>query len=137
MGRIDEALKQAQQDAPVRPSGEGSEIFHDPWDFSAAAAQPERAADPETLAVAGAAAPSDTATAIQFRHRRLSPDVAERLITAPNAPSQLVEQYRRLAAIVHHAQQINGIRILLVTSALPGDGKTLTSSNLALTLSES
>jgi capsular exopolysaccharide synthesis family protein len=138
MGRIDEALKQAQHEAPVQPAREGSEVFHDPWDFSAAPAPlGERDRDPETAVIPDHGAASETPTTVQFRHRRLKPEVAERLITAPNAPSQLVEQYRRLAATVHHAQQINGIRILLVTSALPGDGKTLTSTNLALTLSES
>jgi capsular exopolysaccharide synthesis family protein len=48
-----------------------------------------------------------------------------------------VEQYRRLAAILHHAQKERGIRRVLVASALAEEGKTLTATNLALTLSES
>ena len=48
-----------------------------------------------------------------------------------------VEQYRRLAAILHHAQKETGIRRVLVASALAEEGKTLTATNLALTLSES
>jgi capsular exopolysaccharide synthesis family protein len=47
------------------------------------------------------------------------------------------EQYRRLAAALHHAQEANGIKVVMIASALPGEGKTLTASNLALTLSES
>ena len=48
-----------------------------------------------------------------------------------------VEQYRRLAAFLHDAQLANGLRVVTITSALPKDGKTLTTVNLALTLSES
>jgi capsular exopolysaccharide synthesis family protein len=48
-----------------------------------------------------------------------------------------VEQYRRLAARLLLAQAEHGIRSVMVTSALPGEGKTLTAANLALTLSES
>jgi protein-tyrosine kinase len=47
------------------------------------------------------------------------------------------EQYRRLAATLHHAQASHGLKVVMVTSALVGEGKTLTASNLALTLSES
>ncbi len=50
---------------------------------------------------------------------------------------QTKEQYRRLAAGLHHAQAQHGTRVVMVTSALVGEGKTLTASNLALTLSQS
>jgi protein-tyrosine kinase len=48
-----------------------------------------------------------------------------------------VEQYRRLAATMHHLQAEHGLRRLMVSSAVPKEGKTLTVVNLALTLSES
>jgi capsular exopolysaccharide synthesis family protein len=48
-----------------------------------------------------------------------------------------VEQYRRLAASLHHAQADRGIRTVMICSALGGEGKSLTATNLALTLSES
>jgi capsular exopolysaccharide synthesis family protein len=48
-----------------------------------------------------------------------------------------VEQYRRLAATLHHTQVERSIRVVMIASALPGEGKTLTATNLALTLSES
>ena len=48
-----------------------------------------------------------------------------------------VEQYRRLAATLHGLQIEHGTKTVMVTSALPGEGKTLTITNLALTLSES
>lgn len=48
-----------------------------------------------------------------------------------------VEQYRRLAARLHLAQAEHGTRVVMVTSAVASEGKTLTATNLALTLSES
>ena len=48
-----------------------------------------------------------------------------------------VEQYRRLAGAMHEMQLTRGIKTLMVTSAIPHEGKTLTVSNLALTLSAS
>ena len=58
-------------------------------------------------------------------------------VLQPDAPPLAIEQYRRLAAVLHRAQQQNGTRILMVASAVPGEGKTLTACNLALTLSQS
>jgi protein-tyrosine kinase len=48
-----------------------------------------------------------------------------------------VEEYRRLAATLHQAQTDSGINVVMVASALAGEGKTLTSVNLSLTLSRS
>ena len=48
-----------------------------------------------------------------------------------------VEQYRRLAASLHHIQRERGIKTIMVASAQSGEGKTLTAANLSLTLSES
>jgi capsular exopolysaccharide synthesis family protein len=47
------------------------------------------------------------------------------------------EQYRRLAAILHRAQADTGLRVVIVTSAISGEGKSLTTTNLALTLTRS
>lgn len=48
-----------------------------------------------------------------------------------------VEQYRRVAAVLHEEQAEDALATVMVTSALPGEGKTLTAINLALTLAES
>jgi capsular exopolysaccharide synthesis family protein len=60
-----------------------------------------------------------------------------RLIVNPDLPAIAVEQYRRLAATLHHVQEDRGVRRVLITSAVANEGKTLTSTNLALTLSHS
>ena len=48
-----------------------------------------------------------------------------------------VEQYRKVAATLHEEQVRSQLKTVIVTSAVPGEGKTLTVVNLALTLSES
>jgi capsular exopolysaccharide synthesis family protein len=47
------------------------------------------------------------------------------------------EQYRRLAAVLCEEQAEDQLASVVVTSAVPGEGKTLTVINLGLTLSES
>jgi capsular exopolysaccharide synthesis family protein len=48
-----------------------------------------------------------------------------------------VQQYRRLASTLHQLQIERGLRSLVITSAVAGEGKTFTAANIALTLSES
>jgi capsular exopolysaccharide synthesis family protein len=60
-----------------------------------------------------------------------------RFLGTRDMPPLAVEQYRRLAATLHHLQSERGIKVVMVTSALSGEGKSLTSTNLALTLSQS
>jgi capsular exopolysaccharide synthesis family protein len=64
-------------------------------------------------------------------------EYAQKLLGSPELDSAVAEQYRRLGATLHQAQADHGIRALMVTSALPGEGKTLVASNLALVLSGS
>ena len=74
--------------------------------------------------------------AVRRATRAVDHGLRARLVnTTSNAVS--VEQYRRLAAVLHEAQEQSQLKSVMVTSALPGDGKTLTVVNLALTLSES
>lgn len=61
----------------------------------------------------------------------------ERLVVHADVEPYAVEQYRRLAAVLHQAQVERGIRTVMVASAQAGEGKTLTAANLGLTLSES
>jgi protein-tyrosine kinase len=61
----------------------------------------------------------------------------EKLVLGRNMPAAAVEQYRKLAAGLHHAQVQHGTKLVMMASTLAGEGKTLTATNLALTLSES
>jgi protein-tyrosine kinase len=62
---------------------------------------------------------------------------SQRLVNAADSDPALVEQFRRLAGTLHKARRMNGLRSVMVTSATPGDGKTLTAINLALILAGS
>jgi protein-tyrosine kinase len=63
------------------------------------------------------------------------PHVEKFATSSANATS--TEQYRRLAGRLYLAQAEHGTRVVMITSAMPGEGKTLTATNLAVTLSES
>lgn len=65
------------------------------------------------------------------------PGVGTKLVGSPGLSPVAAEQYRRLAASLHQLQTENGLKTLMVTSSVPREGKTLTVTNLALTLSES
>jgi capsular exopolysaccharide synthesis family protein len=68
---------------------------------------------------------------------RLGEFVEGKVVVDAETSPVSVEQYRRLATTLHQMQQQSGLKTLIISSARPRDGKTLTSTNLALTLSES
>ncbi len=120
MSRINDALKRAGTERP--PAG-NEHTFLSPW--------PEHVAEPATDVPVGPLGEAPVA-AISFNSKW-----SERLATSPAANPALVEQFRRLAGTLHSTQSATGIRVLMVTSASPDDGKTLAAINLALVLSES
>ena len=65
------------------------------------------------------------------------PSLDGKLVSSPTMLPIGVEQYRRLASSLHELQADRGLKTMMVTSAMPREGKTLTVINLALTLSES
>src|SRR4029079_2045583 len=67
----------------------------------------------------------------------LDPALDGRLVGRPDTPPIVVEQYRRLSTSLHELQVDTGLKTMMVTSAMPREGKTLTVTNLALTLSQS
>jgi protein-tyrosine kinase len=68
---------------------------------------------------------------------RTDPELVGKLVGTDGFSPAAMEQYRKLAATLHHAQAERAIKVVMTSSALPGEGKSLTSVNLALTLSES
>ena len=64
-------------------------------------------------------------------------ELAEKLVVDPGMSPTSLEQYRRLAAVLHDAQAVSGLKVIMIASATSGEGKTLTAANLALTLSGS
>jgi capsular exopolysaccharide synthesis family protein len=118
--------------------------FELPWSFDEHPAPPVTVA-PSAVAEAPAM-PADAdarqdataeARAESSRFPDIHPDVADRVITSSTMAFQVVEHYRRLAATLHQAHEDRGVRVVMITSAVQGEGKSLTATNLALTLSQS
>ena len=68
---------------------------------------------------------------------KLQRSTSGKLVLNAELEPNSVEQYRRLAARLHLDQAQHGTKLVMITSAIVGEGKTLTAANLALTLSES
>lgn len=68
---------------------------------------------------------------------RLDPSLEHKVVIDESMDPASREQYRRLATGLHAAQAASGLKVVMLVSALAGEGKTLTASNLALTFSES
>jgi protein-tyrosine kinase len=145
MGRIDEALLRAgTEDRTVTvpaPTESRTDVFTSPWAFSE---EPVTEIDlqPPALPVPGATEPPSLEVALPKDGRAgvfqgFSKELSGRIVGAAGASPMLSEQFRRLAATLHHAQLVQGTKVVMITSANPADGKTLTATNLALTLSAS
>ena len=130
MSRIGDALKRAgteEGDGFATLADDGVDLFDQTTDSSARPPRtPVVATEPQELAEvpAGLFEP--------FVH-----DIDEKTVVHVNVNPVAREQYRRLAATLHHVQAERGLKALLVGSALAEEGKTLTAVNIALTLSES
>lgn len=68
---------------------------------------------------------------------RTNPELVGKLVGTETFSPGALEQYRKLAATLHRVQEEHGLQVVMVASSLPGEGKSLTVVNLALTLSES
>lgn len=157
MSRIDEALARArsyrpESIAPAPGPTDGTDLVFPTESVSENVDlrldQPMIEAPRAGAAIAVPAAPAsgapiDPAGNAQTDVQLLEPEsqlpdlpLSEKLMTR-SGNMQSIEQYRRLAARLHVAQSEQRIRVVMVTSALPGEGKTLSAANLALTLSES
>jgi protein-tyrosine kinase len=71
-----------------------------------------------------------------FEFRGFSKDVVEK-VAIGNIPRVSLEQYRKLASTLHQTQIERNIHVIMMTSAMSREGKSLTSTNVALTLADS
>lgn len=131
MSRIDDALRRSHGVDLVPAGDPRTEPFRSAWALDEAADGPGR------TRASRLDAPTDQPPLPGGVVGGFNPEWKERLVVSPDADPFLVEQFRRLAATLHQSQISSGLRSVLLTSALPGDGKTQTAINLALILSES
>lgn len=68
---------------------------------------------------------------------RFDERLTEKVVLDRRMPAVCREQYRRLAAVLHDSQAAHRTKVVMVASALAGEGKTITAANIALTLSHS
>lgn len=87
--------------------------------------------------IQGISAVPATETADVARVIGLSASVQGKIVGGAETLPATVEEYRRLAAALHLMQLQSRMKKLMISSAQPRDGKTLTATNLALTLAES
>jgi capsular exopolysaccharide synthesis family protein len=140
MSRVELALRRS---GSTRTDGDAG---HPSEDAAAAVAYPVESDQPVAVRHRGALPPIDQPASVQppaahpRNHRitcALDPAWSSRLVVSGDASPAIVEQYGRLAATLYHARAEHGIKSIMISSALPREGKTLTAVNLALTLSES
>jgi protein-tyrosine kinase len=136
MSRIEEALRRARPEAiadgPVYERSSTSPEYalaQYPQEGAAVARAPE-----PSLPKSGVIAAPRMRRGGQFSS--FDPAVEGKLIVG-SMSRRSVEEYSRLAAAFHEAQIERNVKIVMVSSAIPGEGKSLTITNLALTLSES
>jgi capsular exopolysaccharide synthesis family protein len=140
MSRIEEALRRSRTVEPVaRPEPVPAEPFRSAWEFHEEPHETvSQVVKPTAVAAAGPRALLEDALIDSAQViSAFNSQWRDRLVVSPEAEPFLVEQFRRLAATLHQGQGANNLRSVMVTSASPSDGKTLTAINLALILSES
>jgi capsular exopolysaccharide synthesis family protein len=146
MSRVDEAMKRAAEAAGTTPpeadlhldlpsEAEVERLADEPFPVEIAERRKPRAVEPTPFAPARTPerqAPSPTSLL-----ERIDVHLEQKVVVDINMNPVSREQYRRLAAVLHNSQATNEIKVIIVASAVAGEGKTLTASNLALTFSES
>ncbi len=159
MSRIHEALQRAgnehpsavaaveETDPPLTDAGqEIGTLSREPYPVEIDAGRRLRVQPPEpspVIAPAPPAARTDEHEPAKAKDpgkilfERIDARLAEKIVVDGNMSQLSREQYRRLAAVLHDAQGNTGLRVIMIASALPGEGKTLTATNVALTLSDS
>lgn len=144
MTRIDQALRRArlleEGGTPAEtPRGResSSAARPEPASIPEPAHTPERQESARLRARHGVVA-SAFMRVVQARPApRSTSDDAERLVTAEGTVESAADAFRSLAAALHESQLDRALNVLTVTSSVSGEGKTLVSANLALTLSRS
>jgi len=153
MSRIDEAMRRAAGAGAVEPPPEetvddlqaeepGSDataLAREPFPVELAEGRPRPPKQGQDRAAGSydTARPAATAEPESTLFERLDARLTEKIVVDHNMTHASREQYRRLAAVLHDAHNATGLRVVMVASAVAGEGKTLTASNLALTFSES
>jgi capsular exopolysaccharide synthesis family protein len=140
MRRAAEAAAPSQLDRSAAIGAEGSDsdpdllLRVDPFPSEAPERPRLRSIAPPATAIPPMA---DAAGLIPALADRIDARLHRKVVIDQDMDPSSREQYRRLAAGLHAAQATDGLKVVMMASAVASEGKSLTSSNLALTFSES
>jgi len=128
MSRIHEALKRAEQEraARLRSVQAGAAIPADPLVFPDAPAEESSDASPDASIPVSAEKSLSNCPQIEWK-----PDRAAMLFMNADDHVKGTEEYRTLRSRLYHLREKMKLKSVLVTSALPKEGKSFTSCNLA------
>jgi len=134
MSRIHEALKRAEQEKATNSRPEASVELTGPKSFPA-----QYGENVEGPAVTGGQEPPAALTFEVLMARcpqpRWKPDPNETLFFNPHDSSHGTEEFRTLRSRLYRLRDRQPLRILLITSSLPKEGKTFVAVNLAQAIS--
>lgn len=133
-GAVEPAPEQAVEDLQTEGASEATTLSREPYPGEGIE---RREPEPRTQSEPGKTHESASAPLESTLFERLDARLTEKIVVDRNMSPASREQYRRLAAVLHDAHNTTGLRVIMVASAVAGEGKTLTASNLALTFSES
>ena len=134
MSRIHDALRIAEQEKSVTSGASGLGLLEAANDVRAASLLGTL----NPLKTTDASTPQNFLRLDELRERcakpgwRLNPDYD--VFSAKQSSLPCAEQFRTLRSRLYRLREKHPVRVLLVTSSLPGEGKTFVSLNLALTI---
>jgi capsular exopolysaccharide synthesis family protein len=70
------------------------------------------------------------------RFRSFNSAIRPKLVIGKEALPDVREEFGKIAAVLYRLRETQPVRVMMVVSAIPGEGKSLTAMNLSLTLSE-
>jgi capsular exopolysaccharide synthesis family protein len=135
MSRIQDILSKAERDGTARRT----RSLTDEGQPTPAGALPPRARPaPAFDALAGAPAWTAAATATALDSEPLPATTAldPHLVAALAPQSYAAEQYRSLRTRITRVENGRAVRVIVITSPNKGDGKSVTASNLAITMAQ-
>ena len=137
MSRIHEALKKAEQERAAA-------LVSDPAAFAAPIASPTDfpSSGPSSVSTAVHGAPAQieefTGDFLRFEDLRArcshpiwKPEASTNIFFNSNLSARAAEQFRTLRSRLYQLRNTLSLKTLLVTSSIPGEGKTFVSNNLA------
>jgi protein-tyrosine kinase len=127
MSRIHEALKKAEQERAMSQPGSSVQITKAAVEVAEAATT----AAPALSAVVQGASFTVESLLARSRQTHWNPDSNCMLFFGSEEYASGAEEFRTLRSRLHHAREKQSLSRLLVTSALPKEGKSFTSANLA------